>query len=37
MIDVDTPTGLQNAAFFVVGKTFCLQKVKNIEGCSCHS
>ena len=25
MIDVDTPTGLQNAAFFVVGKMFCLR------------
>ena len=24
-MDTDTPTGLQNAAFFVVGKMLCLQ------------
>ena len=24
-MDIDTPTGLLNAAFFVVGKMFCLR------------
>ena len=31
-MDTDKPTGLQNAAFFVVGKMFCLRANQEHRG-----